>query len=369
MHIDLSTVVIPAATAGNVAQTRADIAAALETFINGRIVAAGITGRVVVVTFEDGATANATSLLRIASAGFEVVIRASAANDLAGPFMLGVDQGGLEVGPFASVRPAPTGIVLLATDPASIPEFADAQQADPLQLDITAGSPPATTTVEFTGPFTLETTAAGDPMSSDNFTTSLNGNNDGVREKLAIIVNAINTFAQDDPDFTWHAELWGNHRLAILSTLADASDENLLPAIALPLTDSAGNAFDLAGFFVENVRYYSLGNTGAGAFQVNGANGSDGTAPTPTEYTNAFATADTEVDLFNLMVLSPDATEPLEVAIYGEASVFCRRRRAFLLMDAPSAVAGRVTEGRHRPTAHRAGKTVLGDLLPARRDP
>jgi phage tail sheath protein FI len=52
------------------------------------------------------------------------------------------------------------------------------------------------------------------------------------------------------------------------------------------------------------------------------------------DYDKAYNIIDKEVDLFNLMVL-PDASLAT-VDVYGPASVFCQKRRAFLLMDPPS---------------------------------
>ena len=43
---------------------------------------------------------------------------------------------------------------------------------------------------------------------------------------------------------------------------------------------------------------------------------------------------DKEVDLFNLMILPPDAAVSVQ-SLYPNASNFCRNRRAFLLMDPP----------------------------------
>ena len=63
--------------------------------------------------------------------------------------------------------------------------------------------------------------------------------------------------------------------------------------------------------------------------------GSDGTTPlTTTEYSDAYEIIDKEVDLFNIMILPKDTTIDQE-DLWGEASVFCQKRRAFLLVDPP----------------------------------
>jgi hypothetical protein len=171
-------------------------------------------------------------------------------------------------------------------------------------------------------------------MRDDNYTGSTTGRSDGVREKLGIIVSAWNASAASDSSVGWRAEQWGNYRLAFLRTPTSGDDENLVPTIV------TGPNYDMGGDFTTNVRYYTLGSTGQGAFQANGVAGADGTKPTQAEYTTAFDKADTDIDQFNLMVLPPDATIPLEDGIYADASVFCAKRRAFLIMDPPASWTG-----------------------------
>ncbi len=58
-------------------------------------------------------------------------------------------------------------------------------------------------------------------------------------------------------------------------------------------------------------------------------------APTLDDYKTVFAIADEKIDLFNLLVL-PRAGEGVDLEeVWGPASKFCHRRRAFLLMDPP----------------------------------
>jgi phage tail sheath protein FI len=125
----------------------------------------------------------------------------------------------------------------------------------------------------------------------------------------------------------WRAEVWGS-RLAILPT--DVLD-NFLPANFT--TVPAG----LATRFRGNVNLYTVGIGGANIGQQTSALAvaSDGTPPTAADYDDAYLIIDSQVDLFNLMVLPPDALVAM-TSIYGKASVFCQERRAFLLMDPPS---------------------------------
>jgi phage tail sheath protein FI len=52
-----------------------------------------------------------------------------------------------------------------------------------------------------------------------------------------------------------------------------------------------------------------------------------------TDYDSAYLIIDKEVDLFNLMVLTRNNTGVVLRNLWGNASVFCLQRRAFLLMD------------------------------------
>ena len=60
-------------------------------------------------------------------------------------------------------------------------------------------------------------------------------------------------------------------------------------------------------------------------------------APGLAEYETAFRIAISEVDLYNLMILPRDSIPALSMSdVYGPASVYCRRKHAFLLMEAPA---------------------------------
>ena len=255
--------------------------------------------------------------------------------DLAVPLMMGTEQGGLEISGYAPRRPAPTGITLHAADPNAYTSFADLEQQDVTSVTLESISPlglPVARVISLQPPTTpnVVTTAAADLVYEDAATTSPNGNNDGLREKLAIIADAINTFAPPAGDsWRWRAEVNG-YRLTVLPT--DAADDNFLSGVFAFTTAPALPA----GSFTNNVHRYSLGVGGASiGFQTSaGAIASDGTAPNLIAYRDAFPIIDKEVDLFNLMSLPPDAAIPIE-KVYGEASAFCQQRRAFLLMDPP----------------------------------
>jgi len=263
--------------------------------------------------------------LRIDSAG-DVFVRPGAAPDMAAAMMMGTGQGGLEVGGLASSRPAASGITFNGMDPAALDALAGTPQGALIGIRLDMQLPDGTFVAQNI-PFSSVTTAANDPIWKDNLPSSKNGNSDGVREKLAIIAQTINNFSATPPGVSkWNAQVWGS-RLAILPT--DVDDNFISSAAIFQVTPNA-----LTANFKPNVHYYTLGIGGTNGSQTPGTLGSDGSNPRQADYATAYLAIDKQVDLFNLMVLPPDATVPMS-GIYPDASVFCRQRRAFLLMDPP----------------------------------
>lgn len=256
--------------------------------------------------------------------------------DLAVSLMLGTEQGGLEVSGLAARRPAPTGISFHPTE-ATFTTLASLTQGDITDIrleSLQASGIPALQTLGLQPPDTpnVRTGAAGAAVSLDAFAVSPNGNNDGVREKLRIIADRINQFAPPaGHTWPWKAEVTG-YRLVVLPT--DVLEDNFLSP-GFVFTTAAALA---PNSFTNNVHYITLGVAGAniGSQTSAAALASDGTPPILTTYRDAFPIIDKEVDIFNLMSLPPDAAIPIE-QVYGEASVFCQQRRAFLLMDPPTA--------------------------------
>jgi phage tail sheath protein FI len=337
----------------------AGIELALAAEIRNRIItqftANGIPGTNPVVDFIAGPTVSPTfagmtltSLLRIQSATGDVFIRPGSVNDLAVPLMLGAEQGGVEIASHSRRRPAPSGITLQDTDVTWITLAGQLQNifdapANGITLDQFLPAPTPGTVPVLVHFGDLITNGAADVFYRDANPGSPNGNNDGVRDKLARMAKAINDAGANNPLFRWTAQVAGT-RLTILPT--ESVDDNFL---------SPG--FTVAGYpvanFLSNVKTYTLGagGFGIGTRQVAGTTGSNGTAPDAADYDAAYPIIDSEVDLFNLMVLPPvaNAAAPVE-GLYGNASVFCAEQRAFLLMDPPptwtspqTAVAGLVT--------------------------
>jgi phage tail sheath protein FI len=291
-----------------------------------------IPGIIISVKLEEGPTpvaggTAATKLMRISSTNNgDVYIQPASENDLAASLMLGTAQGGLEVSAYAALRPAPTGITFKASEPDFVKNLGSQAQNQFTKINFELATP-----IEF------NQNPGTDNIYKNIYTTSSspNGNNDGVRETLGLVRDKINEYAADHPqNFKWKAELWG-YRLAILP---DSDDENLL------LSDVETIAYDIGttatpSYTTNNVQYYSLGTGGTVGFQEPATSpASDGTSPDSTDYDNAYKIIDKEVELFNLMILPKDEYHiPSDTKnLWGPASNFCQKRRAFLLMDAPA---------------------------------
>jgi len=319
VDIDLSGLNVSGVTASPIEIEIETLKTALATLIEDAIDPALQLGKTVKVSFEDGPkppTGTLSHCLRIASTTGDVFIQPAGTKDLAVPLMLGTAQGGLEVSRYAAARPAPNGIVL---KPSELVEFAGRAQNAFNAIAIDNSGPISLSTL-------LTTTDGSDPVYKDDFGSSATGNNDGVREKLALLQAAINQFAASNPGFRWRAEVWGS-RLALLP---GNGGDNAVPTI------STSGGTNIGTDFAANVARYSLGVGGTAGAQEHAAMlASDGSAPTLPEYAEAYAIVDKEVDLFNLLILPKDAdhTESTTASLWGPASVFCQGRRALLLMD------------------------------------
>jgi phage tail sheath protein FI len=317
VDVDLSGIDVSSVTATNPGTVHTGLGALIKSTVE----AALPLGNTVDVTFVDGPTppaadGDATSLLRISAANGDVYIQPAANGDLAASLMLGAAQGGLEVGSHAAARPAANGLVLQA--PALIGFAARRQDAfNTLTVGGTALALGAA----------LQTVGAATPMYKDANGGSVTGNNDGVREKLALLQAAVNEQAANDPSFKWRAEVWGS-RLAILPV--DGGDNEIGT-----LTTAAT---DIGGDFLRNVTRYSVGTAGIAGNQTPApAQALDGNKPKISDYAAAYVKVDEAVDLFNLLLLPADAEHDAatRASLWGPASAFCRQRRAFLIMDAP----------------------------------
>jgi len=270
-----------------------------------------------------------SDLLKISLSQRNVFIRPAKSNDMAVAMMFGSEQGGLEVGAFAHLRPVPTGISvnISANDGDIYRSLIGLPQGNVDKVMLPELQPDGTLAAkEIT--VDLETTGTTDPVYVDK-----DGGTAGLHEKLGIIRDAVNQYqAQNPTKFFWKAEVWGA-RLAIIPT---TRDDNYVGSFTTGTTTNI--PVDIADSVKPNVRYYSLGTTGIAGYQSTGDAGNDGSSPVKSDYEDAFDIIEKDVDIFNLMILPPDRDNPdLVQTLYGPASVFCQKQRAFLLMDAPAA--------------------------------
>ncbi|HWV57656.1 MAG TPA: phage tail sheath C-terminal domain-containing protein [Longimicrobiales bacterium] len=338
IRVDLGSIDVSSLDDSSVANARAAIADEIRDAIEDALAAAGHPGVQVDVQLLAGPPAVAageeTSVLRISSmASGDIFIRPAPMEDLAVPLMLGTEQGGLEVGAHAGRRPAPTGITLRMSRDGAWQVLASRQQDSVTAIRLDEQQADGSfAPVDI--PVDLATTAGGEPFYRDNLPASRTDNNDGVREKLARIRDAVNAYrVEHNRTFFWTAEVWGN-RLAFLPA---SGDDNWIGSFGtLPNADDLGA---VANLVTRNVRLYSVGVSGTAGLQDPApAVASDGTAPTAADYEAALPIIRREVDLFNLMVLPPDAEPAVAMTdVWGPLSVFCQEQRAFLLMDPPTA--------------------------------
>ncbi|MEE8524968.1 MAG: phage tail sheath subtilisin-like domain-containing protein, partial [Thermoanaerobaculia bacterium] len=279
------------------------------------------------VTLETiGAGPASRNLLLISSAAAEdVVVEATgnAASDFGAAMQLGADRGGLDFGTHGMRRPAQSGLFFhYGSNFDNLGDFATSQQdsLDSLTIDGAA-----------IASLDLETTASGDLMLEGLVTPAFDSLTN-VREKLQQLVQQFNDQALATPDFDWRLTLQGI-RLVLEASAGDAN-AGFSTTIVSATDTGLGTSLE-----PDNVRYYSLGAGGAGTFQANGAGGDDGDKPILGDYQAAFEVIDSEVDLFNLLMLPRDAEEVGEerADVWGAASVFAQQRRAFLVVDPPRA--------------------------------
>jgi len=301
--------------------------AGIQSAINAQFVTEGLPGITVVAAPVAGITGFGNRVQITSGGTGDVFIRpAPEARDLAVPLMLGTAQGGIEVSSHSVRRPAPSGVttkVTLADLNAFVSQLGSTVTSLSLQT-LDAANAPQTVPI----PLAVDTVPLA-RVAVDAFASSPNGNSDGLREKFAIIAQTINNFTPPivTHRFSWKAEVWGS-RLAIQPGDIYEDDYALpAPVVALPA--------QLVALIntPPNVHFFRLGLGGTRS-QTEPIVGTDGGKPFASDYDAAYDIIDKEVDLYNLMVLPPDAAVPV-TSLYGTASVRCKNRRAFLLMDPP----------------------------------
>ncbi len=259
-------------------------------------------------------------------------------NDIATFLQFGPSRGGIDRLYNADLRPAPSGAILKGD--ANLAKIGGLTQG---LVTLTVDS------VEFSdlpvstnGTLYYEGYAAG-YLSLAN-----------LREKLDLLAGLFNARAANTANFPWRLEVQG-YLLVFRSLTGTAnSGTGMLAETSNALINNA------AGYTVDNsnVRYYAL-TAGGGGYQQAGASGDEGYDPSPSAYEDAYDVIRRDVDLFNLLILprSKDDDDSTRRVLWGPASVFCKERRAFLLIDPPAQWkgVGDITSAEVNITALRTG--------------
>jgi len=227
-------------------------------------------------------------------------------NDASRILKLGVAAGGTETSGAAALRPMQTGTVASTALPASL-----ASVTGPLTVNVRRG------TTAVASPATAAFTAAGSP---------------------AAVVSTLSAALRAVPSLAGATVSLVGGRLRLLPPPGDPDLNYEIPDAA----GSVGNALGLnTGAAVENVARYAPGNLtavvglGAGG---GGPAGNNGNPPLAADFLGAESArtgihALENVDLFNLLVL-PGVED---AGILASALAYAERRRAFVIVDLPSA--------------------------------
>ena len=256
--------------------------------------------------------ANGPLVIQASGPGADVLVDRAPQFDIAQELGLGVLQGGIEVGSYAGARPRPSGLV-----------SALGPTADDLGSLITFGAIPKAnlTDIGVAGvrPFDIVLGDVNYPSAAGNMNqgtgTGLSFAN--VRENLQAVATALSA-ASDD----WRAEVHG-YRLALIPEFGDAgAGLNAAFTSTNPDLTAGGQIFDnIAGQRAAE----SLGG------------GSDGAVAQSDDYDDAYDQLNERVDLFNLLLLPKSAADTgspsIRSTLWGAASAFCQRKRAFLIAD------------------------------------
>lgn len=282
-------------------------------------------------------------LLRFRSTQGPVVITSAPSNDAAAILRLGIANGGLETDHWSSRRPASTGLVTRVHTGNAIGDvfnrihvLADTDGTTLGNWALTAATTSATATPG--APFNVAAKLGTDATTG---LTGVIGSFAAVAAALDVLVSSIdaNSGGNFEP---FRAGL----RLGVRPTYGTQDSD-----LSLSLTSTGayalqtGTGLAQASIDPTNVVRYALGSTvpvppagPGGTYRILDQNGNDGAAPLPVDYDYSFDKLERTADIFNLMIL-PRALAQLDsarAAVWGPASAFCKKKRAFLLVDPPT---------------------------------
>ena len=309
------------------------------TTINDALANAGLGASTVAVdALATGVGASVTGgrLIRITSANGPVEISPAASNDVSVALAFGATSGGLEGDEYGDIRPAPSGVVARIGTSANgfegLRRFASAVPANltSFTLNDDSGDGPHTSAVSVN--------LAGGRMYDDGATLRLSHTHEG----WTALINAIENNSSGNWDCARHG-----YRLVMKPQYG--GDNTGLAGVDLTTAGyNVGGANE--AFFDEpaaadpdayNTNVYSVGEIGGlggpGPFQGGSAPGLDGNVPLPADYDDAYEALEKDVS-FNLLVLprAEGQTDLARRALWGAASSFCDKVRAFCLVDPDS---------------------------------
>jgi phage tail sheath protein FI len=249
--------------------------------------------------------------------GGSITYAPAATNDISVDMQMGTANGGIDVGGWATARPAPNGIFgRLRVD--TIGTLAANLQA----LLALAEDALASITIEDAPNSPLLPLL---PLLPIDAATSVKS----ARTLLLALASQISAST-----LPWTAAVHG-YRLILQPTFGlNSADYG-----AYATTVAAIGGTYLWGDTTGNTRWYELGGflDTRGSFQNGSQAGSNGTSPTLAEYATAYTTASRDIDLFNILVLPRDFTknEAQRIELWAAASAFAKTERALLLIDPP----------------------------------
>jgi uncharacterized protein len=315
----------------------ADNAAVLNAIQTAVNTALTDNGQSTTVTVDNPAVAGGTAL-QIISANGPVAVTSAVADDAALLLRLGAANGGLETDQYSGRRPAANGLltrVHTATPFARVHNFADAARNTLGDWKLAGTHTTTATPAGFVGASKMA--AAVSPGVVGTF--------EAVAERLDAIVDSINAVAAS-PFQAYRAgmrigvrPLYGNQDADLALTLTSTGAFSLQGATQIAQGSQRPT----------NVARYGLGLTPppapaapGGAYRLDSQPGNDGDPPLIADYEYSWDKLERTADIFNLMVLPRSQgaliaqTDADRAALWGAASAFCQRRRAFLIVDPPS---------------------------------
>jgi uncharacterized protein len=297
---------------------------------------AGLSGS---VSFTSQAIGGGQALRITSDNGPSVVVTPAASNDATAALQLGAAAGGIEIGAYSRYRPAPSGIVTRLSQATTatfsnnsnltrIDAFAQATRTDLDDWSLAGTMPtvPATSAITFSGAGT--TFLEGDAVAGLSFRN--------IRLHLDTLVASLAAMLGSD----WNVARHGL-RLALMPNFADSN----AGADAVLSTNSGGGGLDISTGATaiaqtaraQNTAAYALGDSGTTLYQDNGLRGTNGTAPSLTDYQGYFSEVERS-SFVNLICLprGDGQTDANRLLLWGPMSSLARKVRAFLIVDPPA---------------------------------